>query len=109
MSPSGTVPGSAQADKDHTFVAIDNNSNNSPTIDSSNDKSGNSAEDIDGDYGSYGDHVFADPKVAAYWADIYDKAKYEGRHRFDPEFTWSATEEKRLKRKVGDVVAPSGD
>lgn len=57
-------------------------------------------EDVDGDYGSYRNHVFSDPKVAAYWRDVYDKATYEGRHRFDPSFTWSATEEKRVKRKV---------
>ncbi len=58
-------------------------------------------EDIDGDYGSYSNHVFSDPKVAEYWRNVYENAHYEGRHRFDPSFTWGATEEKRLKRKVG--------
>ncbi|TKX22531.1 MFS transporter-like protein 92 [Elsinoe australis] len=57
-------------------------------------------EEIDGDYGSYHDHVFKDPKVADYWRNVYEKAHYEGRHRFDPNMTWSATEEKRLRRKV---------
>lgn len=57
-------------------------------------------EDIKGDYGSYRNHVFTDPEVAKYWTDVMHKASYEGRHRFDPEFTWSATEEKKVKRKV---------
>ncbi len=56
--------------------------------------------EIDGDYGSYRNHVFANPKLAAYWRNVYENARYEGRHRFDPDFTWSASEEKSLKRKV---------
>lgn len=59
-----------------------------------------SSELVDGDYGSDSNHVFADPKVAEYWRQVYEKAEYEGRHRFDPEITWSAEEEKKLKRKV---------
>lgn len=57
-------------------------------------------EEIDGDYGSYSNHVFSNPKVASYWRGVYDNAQYEGRHRFDPNLTWSASEEKRLKRKA---------
>lgn len=56
-------------------------------------------EDIDGDYGSYHGHVFSDPKVAEYWRNVYDTATYEGRHRFDPNFSWTAAEEKAVKRK----------
>jgi len=56
--------------------------------------------EIQGDYGSGRDHVFSDPKVADYWRNVYETAHYEGRHRFDPTFTWSAAEELRLKRKV---------
>jgi hypothetical protein len=56
--------------------------------------------DIEGDYGSGRDHVFANPKVADYWRNVYEQATYEGRHRFDPDFTWSAKEEKAVKRKV---------
>lgn len=70
-----------------------------PTNQVSSDDS-SSIEDVDGDYGSYGNHVFSDPKVAEYWRNIYETATYEGRHRFDPVFTWSAAEEKRLKRKA---------
>ncbi|KAK6524817.1 hypothetical protein TWF281_011715 [Arthrobotrys megalospora] len=85
-----------------------------PPIDSKDSKIGATAEsssnqsdydaateqDIDGDYGSYGNHVFSDPKVAEYWRGVYEKASYEGRHRFDPEITWTAAEEKRLKRMI---------
>lgn len=69
-----------------------------PTTDSSPRDSDD--EEIDGNYGSYRDHVFSDPKVAAYWRDVYETAQYEGRHRFDPSLTWSAAEEKALRRRV---------
>lgn len=52
------------------------------------------------DYGSTDDHVFSDPRVAEYWRGVYENATYEGRHRFDPEFTWTAEEELALKRKI---------
>ena len=50
--------------------------------------------------GSVEPHVFTNPHRAAYWKDIYDAATYEGRHRFDPSWTWPPEEEKRLKKKV---------
>ncbi|CAK4031427.1 MFS transporter [Lecanosticta acicola] len=46
------------------------------------------------------EHVFSDPAVAAHWQGIYDEAEYEGRHRFDPECSWTAEEERGLVRKV---------
>ncbi|KAJ6263610.1 Acetamidase [Drechslerella dactyloides] len=61
-------------------------------------------QDIDGDYGSYDNHIFSDPRVAEYWRGVYEKAIYEGRHRFDPKITWSAAEEKRLKRMIDSRV-----
>lgn len=51
-------------------------------------------------YGSYEDHPFSDRVTAQYWRDVYDKAEYEGRHRFDPNYTWTAEEERKLVRKV---------
>lgn len=59
-----------------------------------------SEELVVGDYGSDRHHIFADPKVAEYWRGVYEKAKYEGRHNFDPDITWSAEEEKKLRWKV---------
>ncbi|KAF4310051.1 major facilitator superfamily transporter [Botryosphaeria dothidea] len=56
--------------------------------------------EIQGDYGSGRDHIFSDPKVADYWRNIFENAKYEGRHRFDPTFTWTAQEELRVRRKI---------
>jgi hypothetical protein len=56
-------------------------------------------------YGSSDDHVFADAASANHWRKVYDEAKYENRHRFDPEFKWTAEEEKRLVRKVRATVA----
>ncbi|KAI1085799.1 MFS general substrate transporter [Whalleya microplaca] len=59
-----------------------------------------SSVETDGDYGSLGTHVFSDPAVADHWRNVYEKARYENRHRFDPEYKWTAEEEKRLVRKV---------
>lgn len=54
-------------------------------------------------YGSYEDHPFSDRITAQYWREVYDKAEYEGRHRFDPNYTWTAEEERKLVRKVVDL------
>ncbi|KAF5858480.1 hypothetical protein ETB97_004365 [Aspergillus alliaceus] len=45
-------------------------------------------------------HVFDDPDTAEHWASVYEKAQYEGLHRFDPAFTWTPEEEKKVVRKV---------
>ena len=50
--------------------------------------------------GSNSQHVFSDPSALAYWTDIYERVKYEGRHRFDPDLQWTPSEERRLLRKV---------
>jgi hypothetical protein len=46
--------------------------------------------------------VFEDDKNATYWRNIYESAKYESLHRFDPKFKWSAREEKAVLWKVGE-------
>jgi hypothetical protein len=46
------------------------------------------------------EHPFSDPEVADRWRKVYENAQYENRHRFDPNFTWTAQEEKKLVRKV---------
>jgi hypothetical protein len=50
--------------------------------------------------GSNQEHVFSTPAILSYWKDVYEKAKYESRHRFDPLLQWSPSEEKLLLRKV---------
>lgn len=47
-----------------------------------------------------GDHIFSDPVVAERWRDIYERAGYENRHRFDPNFSWSHEDEAKLVRKI---------
>jgi hypothetical protein len=49
--------------------------------------------------GSTDDHIFSDPIIAGRWQKVYETAKYEGRHRFDPSYTWTAAEEKALVKK----------
>ncbi|KAH7324436.1 major facilitator superfamily domain-containing protein [Stachybotrys elegans] len=51
-------------------------------------------------YGSSSDHAFSDPVNADHWRKVYDQANYENRHRFDPQYTWTAQEEKKLLRKI---------
>lgn len=58
-------------------------------------------------HGSYEDHPFKDAANAQYWRDVYENAKYEGRHQFDPTYTWTAAEEKRLVRKVSSASCHS--
>jgi hypothetical protein len=43
---------------------------------------------------------FLNPKAAEHWRQVYEKNSYECRHVFDPHFTWSEEEEKRLVRKL---------
>lgn len=47
-----------------------------------------------------GEHIFTDPSVANFWRDVYERSKYEGRHRFDPAYSWTEAEERKLVRKV---------
>ncbi|KAG2416031.1 hypothetical protein HFD88_007223 [Aspergillus terreus] len=61
------------------------------------------SQDPEGFLGNKG-HVFEDSDTAEYWASIYEKAQYEGRHRFDPNFTWTPEEEKKLVRKLPELV-----
>jgi hypothetical protein len=46
------------------------------------------------------DHIFKDEAIAKYWRNVYEENKYESRHRFDPNYTWTPEEEKKLVRKV---------
>lgn len=45
-------------------------------------------------------NVFADPEIRDFYVKMYEKAKYECRHVFDADLTWTAEEEKKLIRKV---------
>lgn len=45
-------------------------------------------------------NIFADPEVAAYYRDLYEKSTYECRHVFDPKATWTEEEEKKIIRKL---------
>jgi hypothetical protein len=64
-----------------------------------NVNSGSSAASTNS-HGSTEEHVFSNPQTAEHWRGVYEAAHYEGRHRFDPSFTWTAAEEKKLVRKV---------
>ncbi|KAK4499384.1 hypothetical protein PRZ48_009898 [Zasmidium cellare] len=43
---------------------------------------------------------FRDPKVAAFYRDLYENVQYECRHEFDPELEWTEKEERKIVRKL---------
>lgn len=45
-------------------------------------------------------NVFADTEIRDFYVRMYEKAKYECRHAFDAELTWTEEEEKKLIRKI---------
>ena len=60
----------------------------------------------DFDHSSDPDHTIGLPKYHGTFDEADDKTfyapieRYEGKHRYDPEFEWEPKEEKRLVRKV---------
>jgi hypothetical protein len=83
-----------------TYLAAHNDTKQAPIASSTNSTSSQSSSEAPPSHGSYDAHPFKDAAVAQHWRDVYENAKYEGRHHFDPNYTWSAAEEKRLVRKV---------
>ncbi|KAK3324892.1 major facilitator superfamily domain-containing protein [Apodospora peruviana] len=51
-------------------------------------------------YGSSDEHIFSSPEAANHWRGVFEKSRYENRHRFDPDFKWTADEELKLVRKI---------
>lgn len=49
---------------------------------------------------SIAENPFADPDVAAYYIEEYEKSKYECRHHVDPSFTWTKDEERKVTWKT---------
>ena len=43
---------------------------------------------------------FTDPAVAEHYRQVYEKAKYECRHVFDPDLEWTPKEERKLVWKI---------
>ncbi|CAG9992753.1 unnamed protein product [Clonostachys byssicola] len=74
------------------FFAASNGELKQPVVTNASD-SGNESSGSD-------DHIFSDPSVADHWRKVYEKANYENRHRFDPNYKWEPEEEKRLVRKI---------
>nr|QFR37087.1 MFS transporter [Cyberlindnera americana] len=42
------------------------------------------------------EHIFNDPKVADYYRRVYEASNYECREKFDPEYTWTEEEERKV-------------
>jgi hypothetical protein len=45
-------------------------------------------------------NVFADPEVRDYYIKLYEDAKYESRHVFDADATWTEEEERKVIRRL---------
>ncbi|KAB5583568.1 major facilitator superfamily domain-containing protein [Coniochaeta sp. 2T2.1] len=83
--------GAVTASSDEKKTATSSSNNTSVDERAGGDESG---------YGSSDEHIFSDPSLAEYWRGVYEKAGYENRHRFDPDYKWTAEEEKKLVRKI---------
>ncbi|KAE9366618.1 MFS general substrate transporter [Stipitochalara longipes BDJ] len=57
-----------------------------------------SESDEDGE--AFRKNPFLDPDVAEHWSIVYEKSRYECRSEFDPAFTWTEEEEKKLVRRL---------
>lgn len=56
----------------------------------------NKEYEVESDSSSELEHVFQDPLVAEHYAKVYLDCEYECRDHFDPEFTWTAEEERKV-------------
>ncbi|KAF7915734.1 hypothetical protein BELL_0074g00240 [Botrytis elliptica] len=56
--------------------------------------------DSDEDGSVFAKNPFLDPDVREHWTGVYEKSQYECRHAFDPNFTWTEEEERRLVRRL---------
>jgi hypothetical protein len=45
-------------------------------------------------------NVFADPEVRDYYTKLYEDVKYECRHAFDADATWTEEEERKVVRRL---------
>jgi hypothetical protein len=45
-------------------------------------------------------NIFSDPEVASHYVSVYNEAKYECRHVFDPDLEWTKKEERGIIRKL---------
>jgi hypothetical protein len=60
-----------------------------------------SAESVSDEDGvAFSKNPFLDPDVAAHWTAVYEKSQYECRHVFDPNFTWTEEEERKIVRRL---------
>lgn len=59
-----------------------------------------SHDEISLDSESQLEHVFKDPAVAKYYKKVYESTNYECKDYFDPDYTWTAKEEKKLVWKL---------
>lgn len=86
-----TKKGAVPSTGDEKNLAVSSSNNTSVDERAGGDEAG---------YGSSDEHIFSDPSLAEYWRGVYEKARYENRHRFDPAYKWTAEEEKKLVRKI---------
>jgi hypothetical protein len=49
---------------------------------------------------SLASNIFADPEIRDYYVKLYEDAKYECRHVFDADASWTVEEEKAVVRKL---------
>lgn len=60
----------------------------------------NVSSDSDEDGHQMKKNPFLDPDVAEHWRAVYEASRYECRHVFDPQLSWTEEEEKKLVRRL---------
>lgn len=78
--------------KDGVVISAKNNDNATPT--------GNLFNELTDLYNGGTEHIFTDPEVKEFYVGVYEKSKYECRHVFDANLTWTKEEEKKLIRRL---------
>lgn len=95
-----TAPHHTQADNVHYDETTAFSDPIPPTKDDTYIGSGSASTNSDEDGNDIKKNPFLDPDVAEHWAIVYEKSQYECRSAFDPAFTWTEEEERKLVRRL---------
>ncbi|KAH7379777.1 major facilitator superfamily transporter-like protein [Cadophora sp. MPI-SDFR-AT-0126] len=98
--PSHTSHSRTQAESVHYDEATAFSDPIPPTKDDTYIGSGSASTNSDENGDELKKNPFLDPDVAEHWATVYEKSQYECRAEFDPTFTWTEEEERKLVRRL---------
>ncbi|KAK5168203.1 uncharacterized protein LTR77_006772 [Saxophila tyrrhenica] len=56
-------------------------------------------------YGAVFPHVFSHPDREQHWREVFERSQYEGRHRFDPSFSWTGQTLDLVRRNINRAIS----